>query len=349
MNSRKFKPKQPLGKLEAYLKTQFGSAFKDLSVREFSGGASNPTFLLDSSQGNYVLRSKPIGKLVNKAHAIDREYRIMNALGTTDFPVPKTYFYCDDTDIMGAEFYVMKHIEGQVFEDFTLPGLNASERAAIYDSMNETIAQLHNIDPNTIGLSNYGKQGNYFERQISLWLRQYKNQDQNIPEFENLAEWLSTNLVTDERRTIVHGDYRLANIIISPNSPEVAAVLDWELSTLGHPLADFTYNLSQWYMPNFSKDFGVASLVNADLEELGIPSMEHYAESYSKRTGMNISQKDLYYSIAFNMYRFSGIIIGVLGRIKAGTSKKDIAKSTADSLKPTIELAWHYANKADAS
>lgn len=337
----------PLENLESFLKTKFGNSFSDLSSKEFSGGASNPTFLLTSNNGRYVLRSKPIGKLVTKAHAIDREYRVMNALGATDFPVPKTYLYCSDTDVIGAEFYIMEYIEGNVFEDFTLPGLSPSDRGAIYNSMNETLAHLHSIDLNEIGLSDYGKQGNYFERQINLWMRQYRHQDQVIPKFEALANWLTANLIKDERRTIVHGDYRLANIIISPKSPKVAAVLDWELSTLGHPLADLAYNLSQWYLPNFSEDFGKASLVGADLDRLGIPSLENYAEAYFERLGMNVSQKDLYYSIAFNMYRFSGIIIGVLGRIKSGTAKKDIAQNTAESLEPTIDLAWHYANKAE--
>lgn len=338
----------PLDNLADYLRSQFGSSIDALSAVEFSGGASNPTYLVSTNQGKHVLRSKPVGKLVSNAHAIDREYRVMTALGKTDFPVPKTAFYCDDTEIIGAEFYLMQYIEGQVFEDFTLPGVSSAQRAAIYDSMNETFALLHSLDPDAIGLADYGKAGNYFERQINLWMRQYQHHEQSIERFEGLAKWLSDNIIHDEQRTIVHGDYRLANIIIAPDAPKVAAVLDWELSTLGHPLADFTYNLSQWYLPNFNKEFGKISLIDADLDALGIPQMETYAETYSTRRGIDMTPKQLYYGIAFNLYRLAGIIIGVIGRTKSGTAKNEFARSTAHNLEPTIELAWHYADKADA-
>lgn len=348
MNSKSSASSLPLDRLEDYLSAHMGSAAKILSATEFSGGASNPTFLLDTNTGQLVLRSKPQGKLASKAHAIDREYRVINALGTTDFPVPKAMFYCDDADIIGAEFYVMEYIEGRISEDFTLPAATPSERAAIYDSMNETIAQLHSIDPDSIGLSDFGKPGNYFERQIKIWMRQYQQQDQTMPQFENLASWLTANLIDDPRRTIVHGDYRLANIIIAPNAPKVSAVLDWELSTTGHPLADFTYNLSQWYLPNFNKAFGKITLADADLEALGIPSMEEYAQRYSERVGSKIPNKDLYYGIAFNLYRLAGIIIGVIGRTKSGTAKNEFARSTAHNLEPTIKLAWHYVGLAEA-
>lgn len=337
-----------LDTLETYLGSQFGSATKILSATEFSGGASNPTYLLKTSEGNHVLRSKPFGNLVSKAHAIDREYRVINALYQTDFPVPKTILYCDDADIIGAEFYLMEYIEGRISEDFTLPDATPSERAAIYDSMNRTIAQLHSIDPDEIGLTDFGKPGNYFERQIGIWLRQYHQQDMSNPRFEDLAEWLTANIIDDEQRSIVHGDFRLANIILAPDAPTVAAVLDWELSTIGHPLADFAYNLSQWYLPNFNKAFGKVTLADADLDALGIPAMETYAETYSRRTGTDISPRDLHYSIAFNLYRLAGIIIGVIGRTKSGTAKNDFARSTAHNLDPTIDLAWDYVRRAEA-
>ena len=337
-----------LDHLEEYLGSQFGNSVTGLSATEFSGGASNPTYLLASNQGKCVLRSKPRGKLVSKAHAIDREYRVINALGKTDFPVPKILLYCDDVDVIGAEFYVMEYVEGRVTEDFTIPGASQAERAAIYDSMNATMVQLHSIDPDTIGLSDYGKPGNYFERQINIWMRQYQQQDQSMPRFENLAGWLTTNSIRDEQRSIVHGDFSLANILVAPDAPKVAAVLDWELSTIGHPLADFAYNLYQWYLPNFNKAFGKVTLADADLDALGIPSMEVYVKSYSDRTGAEISSKDLYYSIAFNLYRLAGIVIGVIGRTRAGTAKNEFARSTAHNLEPTIDLAWHYVNKAEA-
>lgn len=340
--------KLPLNNLADYLRSQMGSHVNDLSAREFAGGASNPTYWLDTGDGKYVLRSKPVGKLVSGAHAVDREYRVINALGQTDFPVPEAFFYCDNIDVIGAEFYVMQFIEGRVYEDFTLPDTNPAERAAIYDSMNETIAHLHGIDPDAIGLSDYGRDGNYFERQINLWMRQYQSHDQSIPIFEEVANWLTTNLIADNKRTIVHGDFRLANLIIAPDAPKVAAVLDWELSTLGHPLADFGYNLSQWYLPNFNVDFGKVTLADADVDALGIPQMEAYAESYFARRGEAVSARDLYYSIAFNLYRLSGIIIGVIGRAKSGTAKNAFARSSAHNLEPTIALAAHYAEKADA-
>lgn len=336
-------------RLEEFLGAHFGTSTKILSASEFSGGASNPTYLLKSSQGQHVLRSKPRGALVSKAHAIDREYRVINALSKTDFPVPKTLLYCDDADVIGAEFYIMEYIAGRVFEDFTLPGSDPTARAAIYESMNETIAHLHSIDPDRIGLSDFGKPGNYFERQIKIWMRQYQHEEETLPRFEGLAEWLTENLIDDNQRTIVHGDYRLANIILAPDKPKVAAVLDWELSTIGHPLADFTYNLSQWYLPNFNAAFGKVTLADADLDALGIPSMEDYAKRYSDRRDKEISPKDLYYGIAFNLYRLAGIIIGVIGRTKSGTAKNEFARSTAHNLDPTIELAWQYVAKAEAS
>lgn len=338
----------PVGPLSDFLRGHFGNALNQLSVVEFAGGASNPTFLLNTDQGDFVLRSKPRGKLVSKAHAIDREYRVINALGQTNFPVPKTYLYCDDLDVIGAEFYLMQYIEGRVFENFTLPDFSRADRAAIYDSMNEVIAQLHRIDHDAIGLSDFGKPGNYFERQIQLWLRQYQNQDEVMPRFEDLAGWLTKHVINDDQRSIVHGDFRLANIIIAPDAPRVAAVLDWELSTTGHPLADFTYNLSQWYLPNFNRALGWVTLDGADLEALNIPSIEAYAERYFERTGSETSGADLYYGIAFNLYRLAGIIIGVIGRAKAGTAKNDFASLVTHNLKPTIELAWHYIRKAEA-
>lgn len=335
-------------RLEEYLSAELGSSVTGLTTTEFAGGASNPTYLLQSSYGKCVLRSKPAGKLVSKAHAIDREYRVINALGNTDFPVPKTLCYCDNTDITGAEFYVMEYVEGGVNEDYTIPSSNPAERLAIYDSMNATIAQLHRIDPDAIGLSDYGKPGNYFERQINIWMRQYQQQDQPNPRFEELGSWLTANIIRDQRRSIVHGDFQLANMIIDPNAPKVATVLDWELSTIGHPLADFTYNLSQWYLPNVNTAFGKVTLADADLDALGIPSMETYVKSYADRVGTEISFKELYYGIAFNLYRLAGIVIGIMGRAKAGTAKNEFARSSAHNLEPFIDLAWRYAKKAEA-
>lgn len=338
-----------LDQLQEYLRDHFGSSLKNLSITEFPGGASNPTYLLDSSQGKQVLRSKPLGNLVSKAHAIDREYRVINALTQTGFPVPRTFLYCNDVKVIGAEFYVMEFIEGKVTEDFTLPDVSNTERTEIYNSMNETIAQLHRIDPDAIGLTDFGKTGNYFARQIKLWMRQYQQHYEPIPRFEILADWLTENLVIEEQRTIIHGDYRLANIIISPDFPKVAAVVDWELSTTGHPLADFTYNLSHWYLPNFNKAFGKVTLEGANLNGLGIPTMQAYTKTYSERVQIEITPKNLYYGIVFNLFRLAGIIIGVIGRTRSGTAKNEFARSTAHNLEPTIALAWHYVEQADSA
>lgn len=338
-----------LDRLESYLGEQLGGAYRNLTAKEFAGGASNPTFLLESDSESIVLRSKPFGKLAAKAHAIDREYRVLNALGNTDFPVPKTFFYCDNTDVIGAEFYVMEYVQGRVMEDYTIPESSPSERAAIYDSMNAAMAQLHRINPDDIGLADYGKPGNYFERQIAIWMRGYEQQEESLPRFEELASWLTHNMIRDERRSIVHGDYQLANILLAPDAPNVVAVLDWELSTTGHPLADFTYNLSQWYLPNLNTQFGKVTLVDADLNALGIPSIEAYVERYADRSGIQISNKDLYYGIAFNLYRLAGIVIGIMGRAKAGTAKNEFARSSDHNLEPFINLALEYVGKAEAS
>ncbi|MEL6894304.1 MAG: phosphotransferase family protein, partial [Actinomycetota bacterium] len=287
----------PLEDLEDYLASQLGGQVDRLSATEFAGGASNPTYLLESDHWRAVLRSKPLGELISGAHAIDREFRVINALGETGFPVPEAILYCDDVEVIGAEFYLMEYVEGRVLEDFTIPGARPEERAAVYDSMNETMAQLHGIDPDAVGLSDFGRPGNYFERQIDLWMRQYHRQTRSVPRFEDLAGWLTANMIGDEASAVVHGDFRLANIVIAPEADEVATVLDWELSTIGHPLADFAYNLSQWYLPNLDIAFGKVTLADADLDELGIPSMKTYVDAYAARVGASISPGDLSYCI----------------------------------------------------
>lgn len=338
----------PLERLEEQLRAEMGSSVKNLTATELAGGASNPTYLLESEAGRCVLRSKPLGHLVSTAHAIDREFRVITALAQSDIPVPATMFYCADVDVIGAEFYVMEYVEGHILEDFTIPGGTPSERAAIYESMNDVIARLHAIDPDDIGLSDFGKPGSYYERQIDLWMYQYQQQDHVAARFEDLATWLRANLIGNEQRRLVHGDFRLANLVIAPGTAEVAAVLDWELSTLGHPLADFAYTLSQWYLPNVNEAFGKVTLVDADLDSLGIPSMESFAAAYTERSGADISQHDLQYAIVFNLYRLAGIVIGVMGRTRAGTAKNDFARSAAHNLEPLLRLAWEYVELAEA-
>ena len=336
-----------LDQLSAYLRTQFGNSIGISSATAFSSGASNLTYLLESTDGNYVLRSKPRGKTVSSAHAIDREFRVLKALGETDFPAPRVFCYCDDGDVIGVEFYLMEHVAGSVVRDYTLADFDKAARPLIYDSMNDVLAKLHALNPDAIGLSDYGKSGNYFQRQIDLWVRQYQGQDKTIEEFEGLAKWLTDNVMEEEARSIVHGDYTLHNIVLAPNEPKVVAVLDWELSTLGHPLADLAYNLSQWYAPDLNRDAGVVSLIDADVEALGIPTMEAYAEIYARRRGVEILLKDLYFSIAFSRYRLAGILIGLIGRMQSGTAANESLAVGAKLLMPTIGQARAFAEKAD--
>src|SRR5580692_941806 len=268
-------------KLEAYLAERIEGFQTPLEVHQFKGGQSNPTYQLVTPNRKYVLRRKPPGKLLPSAHAVDREYKIISALHPTGFPVAKPYLLCEDESIIGTMFYVMDCVEGRIYWDAQLPDLSPKERYATYDAMNETIAELHNIDYEKIGLGDYGKPGNYIVRQISRWTKQYQmSETQTIPAMNKLIEWLPAHVPPDERSSIVHGDYRLDNMILHPTEPRVIAVLDWELSTIGDPLADFTYHLMQWQMPGGAAN--ASSLLGADLEALGIPTMDEYVAMYCR-------------------------------------------------------------------
>src|SRR6202011_4161507 len=248
-----------------------------LSVLQFKGGQSNPTYRLDTPGQSYVLRRKPFGKLLPSAHAVDREFRVISALYKAGFPAARPYALCIDDDVIGSMFYIMAMVEGRVLWNGALPNCSREERGAIYRSEIETLAKLHQYDPAKIGLGDYGKPGNYFARQVDRWSKQYRaSETQHIPEFEKLAGWLPKTVPEQKRVSVVHGDYRLDNMIFHPTEPRVLAVLDWELSTLGDPMADFTYLLMQWTMPG---------LANADLKALNIPSMEEAAKIYCDVTG----------------------------------------------------------------
>ena len=260
-----------IGPLEIYLREHVKGFAGTITLSQFKGGQSNPTYLIETPQRRYVLRRKPPGKLLPSAHAVDREFRVISALYQQGFPVAEPILYCADENVIGTVFFVMSHVEGRVFWEPDMPASNPTERAQVYDAMNATISRLHSFDPTTIGLSDYGRGENYVARQIERWSKQYRaSETVRVEEMERLMAWLPAHLPPSQPPRLVHGDYRLDNMILAPDEPKVAAVLDWELSTLGDPLADFSYHLMQWHMPQ--SEAGTGSLVGFDLAALGIPS-----------------------------------------------------------------------------
>lgn len=316
-----------------------------LQVRQFRGGQSNPTYRLEAGSGRYVLRRKPPGRLLKSAHAVDREYRVIRALYGAGFPVPRPYVLCEDDAVIGTAFYIMEYVEGRIFWELDLPGLAPDERAAIYDSANDTIARLHNFDFAALGLGDYGKPGNYFARQISRWSGQYRaSETRTIEAMDRLIEWLPAHIPADDSSSIVHGDFRLDNMIIHPDEPRVIAVLDWELSTIGHPLADFTYHLMSWQMPEIG--LGSAGLRDKDLAALGIPAEDEYTRRYCERTGRDggIADRDFY--SAFNFFRLAAILQGIAGRVRDGTAASAHAGQAERAVEPLAALGWEFAARA---
>ena len=314
-----------------------------LSVSQFKGGQSNPTYKLTAASGQYVLRRKPPGKLLKSAHAVDREFRAISALYAAGFPVPRPLLLCEDDAVIGTTFFVMEFVEGRIFWDLDLPGLEVDERAAIYDNVNETIARLHNIDYAAIGLEDYGKPGNYFSRQISRWSGQYRASETGVVKaMDALIEWLPENIPADESASIVHGDYRLDNMIVHPTEPRVIAVLDWELSTIGHPLADFTYHLMTWQMPKIG--IGSVGLAGKNLKELGIPDEDAYLRQYCRRTGRDEGIPDRNFYSAFNFFRLAAILQGIAGRVRDGTAASAHAAEAVKAVEPLADMGWRYAN-----
>lgn len=315
-----------------------------LQVSQFKGGQSNPTYKLSTDSGQYVLRRKPPGKLLKSAHAVDREFRVISALYRAGFPVPRPLVLCEEDAVIGTTFFVMEYVEGRIFWDLDLPGLEVDERAAIYDNVNETIATLHNTDFAAIGLGDYGKPGNYFSRQISRWSGQYRASETGVVKaMDALIDWLPENIPDDESASIVHGDFRLDNMIVHPTEPRVIAVLDWELSTIGHPLADFTYHLMTWQMPKIG--IGSVGLAGKDLKELGIPDEEAYLQQYCRRTGRVDGIPDRNFYSAFNFFRLAAILQGIAGRVRDGTAASAHAAEAVKAVEPLAALGWRYANK----
>lgn len=335
-----------VGRLEAYLGKTLESFRGPLAVRQFRGGQSNPTYLLEASSGHYVLRRKPPGKLLPSAHAVDREYRVISALYAQGFPVPRPYLLCEDEDVIGTVFYVMERVSGRVFWEPYLPDLQPRDRASIYQSMNEAIARLHATDITTAGLADFGKPEGYVARQIRRWSQQYQaSRTDDVPEMERLMEWLPDAVPDQTGTAIVHGDYRLDNLIIARDEPRVVAVLDWELATLGDPVGDFTYHLMTWHMPPAPDGAGIGSLVGHDLDSLGIPGIEPYIEAYCARTGRDFLP-DIDFYFAYNFFRLAAILQGIVGRVREGTASNENAAAMAGQVRPLARTAWQFAERA---
>jgi len=331
-------------RLSEYMTSHVEGFMGPLEVQQFRGGQSNPTYRLQAQSGRYVLRRKPPGKLLKSAHAVDREFQIISALYGADFPVPRPYVLCRDDAVIGTMFYVMECVEGRIFWEPDLPDTDPEERAAIYDSANATIARLHGFDYRSLGLGDFGKPGNYFERQISRWTSQYRaSATATIAAMDELIDWLPENIPGDDSASIVHGDFRLDNVIVHPDEPRIIAVLDWELSTIGHPLADFTYHLMTWQMPEIG--IGSAGLLGKDLAALGIPGEEVYAQRYCERTGRATGISDHNFYSAFNFFRLAAILQGIVGRVRAGTAASAHAGQADRAVEPLATLGWQHATR----
>jgi aminoglycoside phosphotransferase (APT) family kinase protein len=313
--------------------------FRIVQVEQFKGGQSNPTYRLTAADGNrYVLRRKPPGKLLPSAHAVDREFRVIRALHPIGFPVARPHVLCEDDSVIGTAFYVMDYVEGRVLWDQSLPGMSKAERFAIWDELNRVIATLHSIDYRAAGLEGFGKPGNYIERQIARWSKQYQaSETQRIEPMDDLIAWLPNNIPPETGTAVVHGDFRLDNTIFHPTEPRILAVLDWELSTLGDPLADFAYHCMSWHIP--AGQF--RSIGGLDLAALGIPSEERYIEMYCARrgrAGIERSHWDFY--MAYNLFRIAAILQGIVKRVADGTAASSHAAESAERVRPIAELGW---------
>ncbi|MGD8310853.1 MAG: phosphotransferase [Chromatiales bacterium] len=331
--------------LEAYLGDHVDGFSGPLEVVQFEGGQSNPTFLLLAGGDRYVLRKKPPGKLLPSAHQVDREYRIMKALEPTDVPVPHMFVLCEDAGVIGTEFYVMEHMEGRVFRDPKMPDCTPDERSAIIDSMNDVLAKLHNVDIDAVGLGDLGKRGEYIERQIARWTKQYEAaKTDKVEAMERLMEWLPEHIPGPDETTIAHGDYRLENSIVHPTEPRLIAVLDWELTTLGHPLADLAYNCMLYHFPANPQAGASNGYGDLDLKEWGIPSEEEYVARYCERTGRDgIPDYDFY--LAFAMFRLAAIAQGVYKRGLDGNASSQKALSYGKTCQFLAETAWDIARR----
>jgi aminoglycoside phosphotransferase (APT) family kinase protein len=341
-----------LGALEQYLQRELPGFGGPLRIEQFKGGQSNPTYKLITPQRTYAMRSKPgpVAKLLPSAHAIEREFRVMSALAGTDVPVAQMFLLCADESVIGRAFYVMQFVEGRVLWEQSLPGFSREGRAEVYDEMNRVIAALHSVDVGAVGLPDFGKPGNYFQRQLGRWSKQYiASQLQVIPEMDRLIDWLPAHLPASaldaSQVSIVHGDYRLDNLIFDASAPRIAAVLDWELSTLGHPLADFSYHCMAWHIPPGTFR-GIGGLDHA---ALGIPNERDYVRRYCERTGRadpDALMADWNFYLAYNLFRLAAITQGIAKRVVEGTAASAQARASGDATLALAQLAWRFAQAA---
>jgi len=338
--------------LQSHLEARLPGFAGPLTVEQFKGGQSNPTYKLITPKQSYVMRSKPgpVAKLLPSAHAIEREFAVMSGLHGTDVPVPRMLLLCDDESIIGRAFYVMEFVEGRVLWEQSLPAFDNAGRAAIYDEMNRVIAALHKVDVKAAGLDSFGKPGNYFERQIGRWTKQYQASiTQPIDAMDRLIEWLPAHIPASARDesqvSVVHGDYRLDNLVFHPSEPRIVAVLDWELSTLGHPLADFSYHCMSWHIPPGS----FRGLSGVDIASLGIPDEKSYVRRYCERTGRpdpDAVMADWNFYLAYNLFRLAGILQGIAKRVEMGTASSAQARQAGAGARPLAEMGWAIAQKA---
>jgi aminoglycoside phosphotransferase (APT) family kinase protein len=325
-------------KLQQWMQDHIAGFSGAVEVHQFAGGQSNPTFLVQAADRRYVLRRKPLGKLLPSAHAVDREFRVLTALEDTQVPVPHAFALCEDPSVIGSAFYVMEYVEGRIFWDAALPEVPPAERAAIYMEMVRVQAALHSLDYAALGLRDYGKSGSYVERQVARWTQQYRAAEtEKIEAVERLIDWLPRHIPADEQAGIVHGDFRLDNTIFHPSEPRMLAVLDWELSTIGHPLVDFAYFCMRYHLP----EAGFRGLGGLDIKSLSIPSEAQCIAAYCEIRGIKApSQQDWTYYMAFCMFRLTGILQGVLARALQGNASNATALSAGRRARPLAEIAW---------
>ena len=331
--------------LAAYMRQHVAGFQGAIEVEQFKGGQSNPTFLVKAGGKSYVLRRKPQGALLPSAHAVDREYRVITALALSDVPVARTYALCLDQEVIGTAFYIMDYVPGRIFWDPALPGISPVERAGIFTEMNRVISALHRVDYQAIGLADYGRPGNYIARQVSRWSRQYRaSATEQLAAMDNLMAWLPEHIPSFDETSLVHGDYRLDNLIFHPVEPRIVAVLDWELSTLGHPLADLAYHCLAWRLSPGQ----FRGLVGHDLGALGIPSETEYVAAYCRRTGRDgIAPQDWAFYLVFNLFRLAAIMQGIMARAVQGNAASAEALDAGRRARPLAEEAWRQVQRIE--